>query len=562
MRTHTGQLTITGIAALSLVFGSAVAYGSPAPNALQTADAPTSVYTCDQATAVGVAHCLAIQRTDPDSVQPSLAPGASPGGLSPGNLRSAYQLTNATGGSGNTVAIIDAYDDPNAEADLTTYRAQYALPACTTANGCFKKINQNGATSPLPVADYGWAGEISLDVDMVSAICPSCHILLVEATTSSFTDLGASVNTAVAQGAKYVSNSYGGSEFTGESNLDSSYYRHPGVAVTASTGDNGYGTSYPATSPYVTAVGGTSLTAASTPRGWTETAWNGAGSGCSATEPKPAFQTAATGCTTRANADVSAVADPNTGVAVYQTYGANGWSIYGGTSVSSPIIASVYALAGTPGAADIPAAYPYTHTSNLNDITSGTNGTCSPAVECTATTGWDGPTGLGTPNGTAAFTNGNTTSTCPTPGQKLGNPSFETTPATPWQTTPGVISANGSGEIAHTGTHYAWLDGYGTKHTDTVTQSMTIPTGCTATLSFYLHVDTAETGRTAVDTLTISAGATLATFSNLNAAAGYTQHTYDLTSLAGHTATLTFTGTEDTQRATSFVLDDATLTLS
>ena len=559
MRTHTVLLTVTGIAALSIVLGSASAYGSASPN---TAATPSSVYTCDQATSAGTAHCMSIRRTDSGAVQPSLAPGASPRGFSPSSLRSAYKLTNATGGSGSTVGIVDAYDNPNAEADLATYRSQYGLPACTTANGCFRKINQKGATSPLPVANYGWAGEISLDIDMVSAICPSCHILLVEATTSSFNDLGASVNTAVAQGAKYVSNSYGGSEFTGESNLDS-YYRHPGVAVTASTGDNGYGTSYPATSPYVTAVGGTSLATASNPRGWTETTWNGAGSGCSATEPKPAFQTnTATGCTTRSDADVSAVADPNTGVAVYQTYGASGWSIYGGTSVSSPIIASVYALAGTPGATDTPAAYPYTHTANLNDVTSGTNGTCWPTIQCTATTGWDGPTGLGTPNGTAAFTSAATTTTCPTPGQALGNPSFESATASPWQTTPGVISSNGGGELANSGTRYAWLDGYGTRHTDTVTQSMTIPTGCTATLSFYLHIDTAETSRTALDTLTVSAGTTLAAFSNLDAAAGYTQHTYDLSTLAGHTTNLTFTGTEDTQRATSFVLDDVTLTLS
>ena len=164
-----------------------------------------------------------------------------------------------------------------------------------------------------------------------------------------------------------------------------------------------------ATSKYVTAVGGTSLKTASNTRGWSETVWNttsyteGAGSGCSQYVAKPAFQNSiSTGCSKRAEADVSAVADPATGVAVYQTYGGSGWAVYGGTSAASPIIASVYALAGTPGSSDVPNTYPYAHTGNLNDVTSGSNGTCG-APLCTAGTGWDGPTGLGTPNGVAAF---------------------------------------------------------------------------------------------------------------------------------------------------------------
>jgi hypothetical protein len=192
---------------------------------------------------------------------------------------------------------------------------------------------------------------------------------------------------------------------------DSAYFHHPGVAITASTGDGNYQAhaQFPATGANVTAVGGTSLVTASNARGWTETAWNtapseGAGSGCSGYTTKPAFQTSlATGCSMRAEADVSAVADPNTGMAVYDTYLSGGWQVYGGTSASSPIIASVYALAGTPGASDSPNAYPYSHTSSLFDVTSGNNGTCSPAVLCTAGTGWDGPTGLGTPNGSVAF---------------------------------------------------------------------------------------------------------------------------------------------------------------
>jgi Putative Ig domain/Fibronectin type III domain len=294
--------------------------------------------------------------------------------------------------------------------DLAVYRTQYGLPACTTANGCFKKVNQSGSTTNLPRSNAGWAGEISLDLDMVSATCPNCHILLVEATSSTITNLGTAVNQAVTLGAKFVSNSYGGSEFSSESSYDSTYYHHAGVAITASTGDSDYGAQYPATGAYVTAVGGTSLTSANNTRGWNETVWKtssteGTGSGCSTYIAKPSFQASVTTvCSNRAEADVSAVADPNTGVTVYNTYQAPGWQVYGGTSASAPIIASVYALAGAPGASDNPNAYPYSHTSSLYDVTSGNNGTCSPGVLCTAGTAWDGPTGLGTPNGSAAFT--------------------------------------------------------------------------------------------------------------------------------------------------------------
>ncbi|MGH3841997.1 MAG: Ig-like domain repeat protein [Pseudonocardiaceae bacterium] len=346
--------------------------------------------------------CFAIRQTD--TVQPNLAANVVPNGFGPADLRSAYNLTG-TGSAAMTVAIIDAFDDPTAESDLATYRSTFGLPPCTTANGCFRKLNQNGQTSPLPRADAGWAGEISLDLDMVSAICPNCHILLVEANSPTIGNLGTAVNTAVSPslGAKFVSNSYGGSENGFENSYDSSYYNHPGVVITASSGDTGFGVSYPASGKGVTAVGGTSLVRDSSARGWSETVWNGAGSGCSGVVAKPAFQAGlSTGCARRAEADVAAVADPQTGVAVYQTYGASGWQIYGGTSVAAPIIASVYALAGDPGASDSPNSYPYAHTSALNDVTTGSNGSCG-APLCTAGAGYDGPTGLGTPQGTSAF---------------------------------------------------------------------------------------------------------------------------------------------------------------
>jgi subtilase family serine protease len=344
-------------------------------------------------------------------ITPKAADAATPSGYGPSDLQSAYGLTAAAAsqGSGETVAIVDAYNDPNAEADLAKYRSYYGLPACTTANGCFKKVSQTGSTTSLPSSDSGWSEEMSLDLDMVSAIAPNAKILLVEAKSASMANLGTAVNEAVKLGAKFVSNSYGGSESSSDTSYDSSYFNHPGVAITVSAGDEGYGAEYPAASKYVTSVGGTALSAASNSRGWTETVWKtssteGTGSGCSSYDAKPSWQTDAS-CTKRMIADVSAVADPATGVSVYDSYGVTaGWYTFGGTSASAPIIASVYALAGTPGSSDYPAQYPYEHTSSLNDVTSGNNGSCSTSYFCTARSGYDGPTGWGTPEGVTAFT--------------------------------------------------------------------------------------------------------------------------------------------------------------
>ncbi|MGC0339672.1 S53 family peptidase [Streptomyces sp. SLBN-8D4] len=344
-------------------------------------------------------------------ITPKAADAATPSGYGPSDLQSAYGLTSAaaSNGSGQTIAIVDAYNDPNAEADLAKYRSYYGLPACTTANGCFKKVSQTGSTTSLPSSDAGWSEEMSLDLDMVSAVAPNAKILLVEAKSATMANLGKAVNEAVTLGAKFVSNSYGGSESSSDTSYDSSYFNHPGVAITVSAGDEGYGAEYPAASKYVTSVGGTALSKSSTTRGWTESVWNtssteGTGSGCSSYDAKPSWQTD-TGCTKRMISDVSAVADPATGVSVYDSYGVTaGWYTFGGTSASAPIIASVYALAGTPGSSDYPAKYPYAHPSALNDVTSGTNGSCSTSYFCAATSGYDGPTGWGTPEGVTAFT--------------------------------------------------------------------------------------------------------------------------------------------------------------
>jgi subtilase family serine protease len=342
----------------------------------------------------GTAGCHAMVVVD-SSGSPLVT--ATPSGYGPADIQSAYGLAGLRSG-GRTVAIVDAYDDPTAEADLGVYRSQYGLTACTTANGCFRKVNQTGGTK-YPRADAGWATEISLDLDMVSAACPDCHILLVEASSNSFANLGAAVNYAATQGVSAISNSYGGSDSS-----QTSAYNHPGIAVTASTGDAGYGVESPASYDSVVAVGGTSLKGAGTARGWTESAWSGAGSGCSTKNAKPSWQTSATQCSGKANADVSAVADPSTGVAVYDStsyQGRRGWQVYGGTSASSPIIGSVYALSGNT--AGYPASFTWSHASGLNDVTSGSNGSCTTSVWCKAGTGWDGPTGLGTPNGTGSF---------------------------------------------------------------------------------------------------------------------------------------------------------------
>jgi N-acetylneuraminic acid mutarotase len=354
---------------------------------------------------MGYSTCMSVIRTNIKTYK-GIHPDITPAGYGPSDLQSAYNLTSSSSnnGSGETVAIVDAYDDPNAEADLQTYRAQYGLPVCDTANGCFQKVNQNGQTSPLPppAGGNGWDVEESLDVDMVSAICPNCHIILVEANSNSDTDLYTAEDTAVSMGAKFVSNSWAGSEYSSET-TDDSYFNHPGVAITAASGDFGYGTVYPSASQYVTSVGGTSLTRdSSSPRGWDETAWSGTGAGCSQYEAKPTWQTD-TGCSNRTETDVSAVADPNTGVALYDSYSQGGWTEVGGTSVATPIIASTYALGGTPTSGTYPSSYPYQHTSSLNDITSGSDGNCTPSYLCTAGPGYDGPTGLGTPDGVTAF---------------------------------------------------------------------------------------------------------------------------------------------------------------
>lgn len=359
-------------------------------------------------------------RTRDGRLAPMVADG--PTGYSPAQIRSAYRLTGRNSGGG-TVAVVVAYDNPKAEADLAVYRRTFGLPPCTSANRCFRKVNQTGATRPLPKADAGWAQESSLDLDMVSAACPDCRILLVEANSTGHEDMLRAVDAAAAApGVVAISNSWGAPEDRTVTGLDR-HFNRPGIAITAASGDGGYGVNWPAASRFVTAVGGTTLKPAANARGWSETAWKGSGSGCSQYERKPSWQRDL-GCARRTVADVAAVADPNTGVAVYNTYrscgggalcgvllglgladGGDGWVQVGGTSASAPIVAGIYALAGrTASARGASSLYAnlYRRPGAFFDVRGGANGRCGTYL-CTGVAGYDGPTGHGTPNGTRGF---------------------------------------------------------------------------------------------------------------------------------------------------------------
>jgi subtilase family serine protease len=341
-----------------------------------------------------VARCFAHIVTDASGK--ALTGRAPIGGYDPAELRSAYNITQ-TGSASTIIAIVDAYGYPNAESDMGTYRSQWGLPACTTQNGCFKKLNQKGEQKNYPPTNNGWDTEQALDLDMASAMCPGCTIYLVQAKTSSFKNLGKAENEAAKLGAHVISNSYGGNESKAVAKIAPDY-DHPGVAITVANGDDGYGVQSPADMPTVIAVGGTYLKTADNARGWTETVWSGTGSGCSKVFSKPEWQTD-TGCTKRTIGDTSADADPASGVAIYDA----GWGVVGGTSVATPLVGGIFAVnGGTVNAASTIYAAP---AADLNDVTTGSNGTCSPAYLCNGEVGYDGPTGMGTPNGIGAFGN-------------------------------------------------------------------------------------------------------------------------------------------------------------
>ena len=378
--------------------------GTPLSNKAAAANEQWSgSLACAQRQNSGMARCdvlrsLANHATSPTrGSDASTTTRSSPGGFGPGDLKAAYQLNWEV--SGSLVAVVDAYDDPAAASDLALYRSLFGLPSCRPTTGCFRKVNQNGKTGPLPDPSASWAVEVSLDLDMVSAACPHCDILLVEAKTPSIQDLAAAVDEAVALGAVAVANSYGVPEWASEGRM-ASHYTHAGVTITASAGDFGYGTQFPAVVPGVVSIGGTTLSLSASGRA-TETVWAGTGSGCSEFEPKPSWQTD-TGCAARTQNDLSAVADPATGVWIYDSFlTAVSWQVVGGTSVGSAFVAGIAGAAGSnPGAG---VASLYEHVASFYDVTTGSNGTCSVSYLCQAQAGYDGPSGLGSPRALRAF---------------------------------------------------------------------------------------------------------------------------------------------------------------
>jgi subtilase family serine protease len=385
-----GSLLVASVAG-----GTAIRVAAPARAAVASACAVAATET---------ARCMADVVTD----HPVVSSNAAIAGYQAAQLEQAYKLP-ITHGVGQTIAVVDAYDDPTAESDLATYRRVNKLPPCTTSNGCFRKLNESGTAGPYPTADPGWGIEISLDLDMVSAACPRCHIVLVEASSAAVLDLGISEDTAASLGVAAISNSYGLAEFNGMQQFEK-YYRHPGTTILASSDDFGFGpASFPAVMSNVIAVGGTTLSPATNARGWTEIAWYAAGSGCSAYIAKPSWQHD-DHCFMRTVADVSADADPNPGLAVYDTSFppgfdglTPGWIAVGGTSASSPFIAGVVGLAGN--GKTIAPGYSYHHTGDFFDVVGGSNGFCGSTFNylCNGVKGYDGPTGIGTPDGASGL---------------------------------------------------------------------------------------------------------------------------------------------------------------
>lgn len=387
-RRRVAALVAAGALALLLAFVTGAASAAPSTAGTQAIQ-HRNVHVCATPLS-GQATCFSILHQAVTSAGKPAPNASSPTGLSPATIQHVYGFsTSSAAGSGTVIAIVDAYDAPNIESDLNVFSSQYGLPECTTASGCFEKVDQTGGTH-YPRTDSGWALEISLDVEWAHAIAPGAKILLVEAKSNSFSNLMAAEDYASAH-AQYVSNSWGGSESSGETSYDSHFSRS-GVSFFVSSGDSGLGAEYPSSSPNVVSVGGTSLTF-NTDGSVTETGWSGSGGGCSSYETATTSQQSYSNesqvnCgSMRATPDVALDADPNSGVSVYDTTkysGQSGWFTVGGTSASAPMWAARSADQGVV----VDAAYVYGSNITFHDVTSGNNG-------ASALQGYDLVTGLG-----------------------------------------------------------------------------------------------------------------------------------------------------------------------
>jgi len=338
----------------------------------------------------------------PHRIKPN-TPLFAPSGYSPAQMQKAYGLASIPNqGAGQVIGIVDAFDNPNIESDLGVFSSTFNLPACTTANGCFKKIYAAGTQPP---GDTGWGTEIALDVEWAHAIAPQAKIILVEAADSSFNSLQQAINVAIQNGATVISMSWGGGEFSGQTQMDA-MFNVAGVTFTASSGDDGTGVIYPSSSPYVIAVGGTTLQLDASGNFLSESAWAGSGGGISAFETVPAYQSGLpipnNPTNKRGVPDVSYNANPSTGVSVFDSFGAGGWIVVGGTSAGAPQWAALIAIAKSASTHALTGLNSMlyglakqNYSQLYHDITTGTNGSCG--YYCTAQTGYDYVTGLGSP---------------------------------------------------------------------------------------------------------------------------------------------------------------------